>query len=118
VDLARTLLELEQQAWQSLVDGRGRAHYGELLAPDAVVLGSGTGTADGEAARARLSGQRWSWFRLRGPRAVALGEDAAVISYRVIARSDFDVEYHALVTSTYRRDGDRWRLVVHQHTQV
>jgi hypothetical protein len=118
VDLTRTLLGLEHDAWQSLVDGRGRAHFAQVLDGDGLVVGLGSGPATGEDALDRLGGRAWSWFRLRGPRSVALGSDAASISYRVVARRDFDVEYQALVASIYRRHGDSWRLVVHQHTPV
>ena len=118
MELTRTLLGLEQSAWQSLIDGRGRTHFAGVLAPEAIVIGMGPVPATGDDALERLGGRTWSWFRLRGPRALALGPAAASLSYRVVARRDFDVEYQALVTSLYRRDGDSWRLVVHHHTPV
>jgi hypothetical protein len=118
VDLDATLLGLEEAGWQSLVDGGGRAFYRSHLADGAVVLGPGFGVESGERALDRISGATWSWFRIRAPRAVRLGDDAAVLTYRIIARRDFDVEHQAIVSSTYVRVDGEWRLVVHHQTPV
>lgn len=112
------LLELEQAGWQSLVDGTGRAHYRELLGDGALVVKPGCGVVTGERALDQLSGDTCSWFRIRAPQVVALGDDAASITYRVIARRDFDHEYQAVATSVYRSFGGEWKLVVHQQTPV
>ncbi len=113
------LLALEQAGWDALVAGTGRAHYRELLADDALVVGLGGAVAVGEAALDALSGQTWAWVRLRAPRVVQVGPDVAVLVTRVIARRDFDVEYQAQVASTYRRRVDGgWELVVVLHTPV
>jgi hypothetical protein len=118
VDLTKTLLGIEQGAWQSLVDGEGRSYLRGLLADDAQVIGLGGAVVTGPQALEVLSGQSWSWFRLRGPRLLQLGEDAALLTYRVIARRDFDSEYQAVVTSAYRRADAGWTLVAVQHTPV
>ena len=115
-------MELEQASWQSLVDGTGRSHFRDLLTDDAVVLLPGVGVvagvATGEAALDRISNSTWAWFRIRSPKVVQLAEPVAVITYRLIARRDFDVEYQALVSSTYVFEGDGWRLAHHQQTPV
>lgn len=118
MELRDELLAIEQAGWDALVAGTGRAHYRTVLAPDAVVVGLGPGIAEGERALDVLSGQTWAWVRLRAPRVVPLGDDAAVLVTRVIARRDFDVEHQALVASTYRRRDEGWELALVQHTPV
>jgi hypothetical protein len=118
VDLDAELLNLEQAGWQSLVDGNARTWFREVLSPDIVVVGAGSGVVSGDAALDHLSGSTWSWVRLRGPRVVSLSDSVALIAYRVIARRDFDVEYQAMVSSSYVRVGDDWKLAVHQQTPV
>lgn len=118
MELVDALVQLEQGVWQALVDGTGRSAYRDLLLDDAVVVGPGPGVVTGDAALDRLSGATWSWFRLRAPQAHPLGDDVAVLTYRVIARRDFDVEYQAMASSTYLRVGDAWRLAAHQQTPV
>lgn len=118
MELVDTLVEREQGAWQALVDGTGRAAYRDLLTDDAVVIGPGPGVLTGDAALDRLSGATWSWFRIRAPQAHLVSDDVAVLTYRVIARRDFDVEYQAMASSTYVRTDDAWRLAAHQETPV
>ena len=118
MDLTKTLLDLEQAGWQAQVDGTAHSFYRELLTSDAVVIGVLGGVVTGDAAVDALAGQGWSWFRLRGPRLVHLGDQAAVLTCRVIARRDFDTEYQALVTSVYRRTDQRWTVALVQHTTV
>ncbi|MGY6502415.1 MAG: DUF4440 domain-containing protein [Acidimicrobiales bacterium] len=118
MELVDTLVEREQSGWQSLVDGTGRSVYRDLLAEGAVVIGPGAGVVTGDAALDRLSGATWSWFRLRALQAHPVGDEVAVLTYRVIARRDFDVEYQAMASSTYVWVDDAWRLAAHQQTPV
>ena len=119
MDLRATLVEIEQAGWQALVDGTGRAHFRALVDDQVVVvLGPRFGVVTGEAALDQLSGEMWSWFRVRAPQVVAITDDVATITYRVIARRDFDAEHQAVVASTYRLVDGRWRLVVHQQTPM
>lgn len=123
--LDRTLVDWETAGWQSLVDGTARAYWRDRLAPDAVVVLPGGGLARSVVAGAdaldRISGSTWAWFQLRAPQVTRLGQGAVAITYRIVARRDFDVEYRAVVTSTWVRDEsdpDTWRLAVHQQTPV
>jgi hypothetical protein len=118
VDLSATLVEIEQAGWQALVDGTGRSHFRQVVDDHVVVLGPRFGVVTGEAAIDQLSGDTWSWFRLRAPQVVAITDEVATIAYRVIVRRDFDAEHQAVVSSTYRLVDGRWRLAVHQQTPM
>jgi hypothetical protein len=122
MELTRTLLELEQTAWQSLVDGEGPARYRALATEEVLVVAPGAGgqrgIVSGRAAIDHLAGDRWAWFRLRGAEASQLTDDVAVLSYRVVARRDFDAEHQFLVTSTFVRIDDEWKLRAHHRTPV
>ncbi|MDZ7677537.1 MAG: hypothetical protein U5K29_03185 [Acidimicrobiales bacterium] len=122
MDLQATLVELERAGWQSLVDGTGRAYFRDRLVDDAAVLVPGSGVVAGLATGAdaldRISGASWAWFRIRAPKLVVLADTVAVLAYRVVARRDFDVEYQAVVSSTYVTDGADWKLAIHQQTPV
>lgn len=118
MDLRATLQEIEEASWQSLVDGTGRAHFKALVSDDVVVLGPGFGVASREAALDQLSGDTWAWFRVRAPQVVEISDDVAAITYRVLARRDFDAEHQAVVSSTYRVIDGSWRLVLRHETPM
>ena len=66
------------------------------------------------------AGRAWwtlRWAGLSDVRVLPLGDDGAVLAYRVDARRG-EQEYDALLTSTYRREDGEWRLTVHQQTPV
>lgn len=119
------LVELETGGWQALVDGTARAYWRERLSPDATVVVPGGGLARsvavGDEALDRITGATWAWFQLRSPRITRVADGAAAVTYRLVARRDFDAEYRAVVTSTWvadPADPAAWRLVLHQQTPV
>lgn len=117
-ELKDALLALETAGWNALKEGTGRRFYAGVLTDDAVMLLPQVGLLTHDKALDGMDGQPWSWFQIRNPQAVALGDDAAVLTYRVQARRDFQPEYQALIASTYvRRDGE-WRLALHQQTPM
>lgn len=118
MDLTNVLVETETAGWQALVDGAGRRWFGDLVDDRIVLLGPRFGVVSGAAALDQLAGESWSWFRIRAPQVVSITDDVATITYRVIARRDFDFEHQAVVSSTYRRDGDRWALVLRHETPM
>lgn len=112
------LLALETAGWEALHQGAGRRFYAGVLTPDAVMLLPQVGLLRHDAALEGMDGQPWSWFQIRNPQVVVLDAEAAVLTYRVQARRDFQPEYQALIASTYvRRDG-AWRLALHQQTPM
>lgn len=112
------LIETETAGWQALVDGTGRQWFRDRVDDQVVVLGPRFGVVSGPAAVDQLAGESWSWFRIRAPQVVAITDDVATITYRVLARRDFDTEHQAVVSSTYRREGEGWQLVVRHETPM
>ncbi len=118
MELTEVLVELETAGWQALVDGGGRAWFRGVIDDPLVAVGAGFGVVTGEAALDRLADDTWSWFRIRAPQVWSISPDVALLTYRVIARRDFDTEHQAVVSSTYRRVDDQWRLAVRHHTTI
>ncbi len=113
-------LDLERAAWVALSTSgdAATAFYREHLADEVlVVLPGGTIIDDRRRVVDSMGGEPWARFELSDERELRLGEDAAVVTYRVRAqRGDFD--YRALLSSTYVRTDDDWRMAVHQQTPV
>ena len=110
------LQQLEEGFWQAAGDP---ARYAEHLAADAVHVFPGWGIADREAVLEGVAGaQPWQAAALHHVRIVPLGEDAAAVVYEARATRAEQAEYTAAITSVYRREGDEWKLVVHQQTPI
>jgi hypothetical protein len=114
------LLELEREGWRALsTDGvAAAAHYERILADDVLVmLPGGLVIDDRERVVDSMSGDPWESFELSGERVLPLDADAAVVAYQATARRA-DATYIGLFNSTYIRDGDSWRLALHQQTPI
>lgn len=71
-----------------------------------------------EAIEARIRGNpRWDSVDF-SEQVLARSPETAVIAYRACGRRGEFAPYDVYCSSTYRRDGDAWRLVQHQHTPV
>ncbi len=61
----------------------------------------------------------WREFEIEAVRTMALGRNAALITYRATARRAKDAaSYRALCTSVYRVVEGRWRLAFQQQTPL
>ena len=47
-----------------------------------------------------------------------LADEAAALVYTARARRPGELEYAAVITSVYRREGAAWRLALHQQTPI
>ncbi|MGN6871650.1 MAG: hypothetical protein ACTHMY_24910 [Solirubrobacteraceae bacterium] len=47
---------------------------------------------------------------------VELGHDSGVVVYSVVAQRPGDEPYAAVVSSTFVRDNDEWKLAFHQQS--
>jgi Domain of unknown function (DUF4440) len=113
-----TLAELvarERDGWQSLVDGTAAAFYRDALTNDALLVVPGM-VIDGSTWVESLQGAQWSHFELSDARILELTGDCAALVYRAEARREGEPTYAALITSIYRREGDTWKLALHQQT--
>lgn len=113
------LIALEQHGWQAL-SGEGEEtaaqFYGRVLDDDVVMLLPGSlRLTDRDEILGSMSGAPWDAFALEDPQALALGPDSAVVIYGVVAERGGS-PYSALVSSTYVRRDDGWKLAVHQQT--
>jgi hypothetical protein len=116
MELEAHLLELEERLWQAVGD---RDQYERELASDAVHVFPSFGIVEREAALGGVEGARpWTSFTIADARVVPLGEHAAALVYTTCAQRGDEPAYRAAITSVYRRDAERWQLVVHQQTPL
>ena len=114
------LIALEHSAWDALsTSGDAAAAFYERVLADEILmlLPGGMVINDREAVIDAMRGDPWTSFELSDERVLDLGASSAVVAYRGTARRGDD-EYTALFNSTYVRDGDAWRLALHQQTPV
>jgi Domain of unknown function (DUF4440) len=115
----RELIELEERGWQALSAGPQAAteFYESVLDDDVVMLLPGGLRLDDRAAIiASMGGPPWASHRLEEPRVLPLTADTAVVIYGVVAERSGSPPYSALISSTYVRRGDGWKLAIHQQT--
>jgi FMN phosphatase YigB (HAD superfamily) len=116
VDLAETLLALEEEFWRASGD---RRRYEARMATDAVHVFPGWGITDTERVLDAVeAAEPWERFELQNTRLVPLGDDAAALVYDARANRAGQPEYVAAMITVYRRRGDGWELVLHQQTQL
>lgn len=117
VSLESTLLGLEHRFWEAATDP---GFYRENLADDAfMALPYGVGVLDKTAVLSAIAAnpERWTSHAVSDVRVAELGDEVALICYRVEAtRSGDPVSYRALVASVYVRRAGAWRLAFHQQT--
>ena len=114
------LLALERSGWDALSTSgdAAAAFYERVLAEQVLMLLPGGMVIDrrDDVVNA-MRGEPWSSFELSDERVLDLGPASAVVAYQATARRGDD-EYTALFNSTYVREGDAWRLALHQQTPV
>ncbi len=104
------LLQIEEDLGSASADA-----YRRHLADEAVVVVPGAVLDREQCIAAVEASPPWREREISEARAVALGPDAAALTYRWRSRRGTFV-YSARMTSVYvRRDG-AWRLVLHQQT--
>jgi hypothetical protein len=98
----------------------GTEHHREALDPECVMaFPFPAGIIAGAGIAESLAGApRWSSVEMAERRVSRSAADLLVLAYKARGVRDGAAPYEAYCTSTYRRDGDRWRLVQHQQTPV
>ena len=125
------LLLLEHDGWRSLCEQTGSTFYGEIMAPDGVMILAHGMILDRDAVVASLDqAPPWETYEISEERLIELHEGAAVLVYRGTAQRGADtnptvgaepeavVDFEALMASTYVRHQDRWRLACYQQTPI
>ncbi len=116
MSLAERLIALEREGWDALVAGEGGRYYGEHLTDDALMafpFGILTRAATIEALE---SAPPWERYEIADPQVVGLSEDSGVVVYDVVARRPGEEPYSAVVSTTFVRDGDVWKVAFHQQS--
>jgi hypothetical protein len=116
VGLAEQLIGMEREGWEALVAGNGGAYYRRHLTPNAIMAFS-FGVLTREATiEAMESAPPWESFEMRDVQVVELGADSGIVVYSVRAQRPRQEPYSAVISSTFVRDGDGWKLAFHQQT--
>lgn len=113
------LIELEESGWRALAStGRAAAEFYERVLDDTVLmlLPGGVVLDDRSMILESISGQPWSSFRLEDMRVLHPSADVGIVAYRVRAHREGSAEYSALISSSYVRRDDGWKLTLHQQT--
>ncbi|HEY7177300.1 MAG TPA: nuclear transport factor 2 family protein [Micromonosporaceae bacterium] len=113
------LIELERRGWQALSTSGAAASefYGSVIDNcAAMALPGGVLIDDRAALLESMGGPPWSNFRLSSISVLRPTPDVGIVVYEASARRDGAAPYEALISSTYVRRADGWRLVFHQQT--
>lgn len=114
------LLELEHSGWDALCEGTGAAFYGSTMTEDGrMVLAHGLALDRPQTVASLSDAPPWADYEITDARLIPLGGDAAVLGYTGRAwREGPDPAFNALMSSTYVRTGDGWRLALYQQTPI
>ena len=114
--LPERLIALEHEGWDALVRGEGGRYYGEHLTADAV-MAFPFGVLSREATiEAMESAPAWERFEINDPHVVALGDVGGIVVYDVVAQRPGEEPYSAVVSTTFVRDGDSWKVAFHHQS--
>ena len=116
MSLAERLIALEHEGWDALVAGEGGRYYREHLTDDALMafpFGVLTRAATIEAME---SAPAWEHYAIADPQVVALSADSGIVVYEVVAQRPGEEPYAAVVSTTFVRDGDVWKVAFHQQS--
>ena len=114
------LVDLERQGWDSLCDGSGADFYGRVMTSAGVMVMANGAVLDRDAVVDALrQSPRWASYEIEDARVVPVTDDVATLVYRGTGHRDGAGDpFVGLMTSTYVRDGDTWRLALYQQTPV
>jgi endonuclease/exonuclease/phosphatase (EEP) superfamily protein YafD len=115
--MMQRLWELERAGWEALSGGDPRDFYDRLMTADAVMILPGM-VLDREAVLSSWDGvPGWREFQLAEESCTEWRPGVVALTYHATARrADQPAPYRATMTSVYLRDGEDWRLALHQQT--
>lgn len=122
---AQTLIDLENRFWQSMVDEDTDTALGLLCEPAVMVSEHGTMQFDHDGYRqmAERGSMVLKSYDLQDVKVLFPNDDTAVMTYRVrqsmAMRGKPDATEQLMAdSSTWVRDGDRWRCAMHTETPL
>lgn len=96
---------------------RGADFYRRAVDPECLMAFPGMGLARFPKILSGIAAApRWSEVAFEDRQLGRIGDDVLVLGYRATAKRGRGNSYRCFCTSTYRRDGERWKLVQHQQT--
>ena len=116
--LENELFDIEQGFWL-----RGEEHFLDHVDDLCLLAFPQAGEMHGirsreEVAATATTANRWRDLAMNARHILQLSDEVAIISYRAdVMRADGQ-PYAALVSSTYARRADGWKLAFHQHAPV
>jgi hypothetical protein len=115
--LAETLLDVERGFW---VSPNRRQFYEANLASDAVMVFPTPFGIVGRAGAINAAEQApvWEDVELDETNLVGVTDTSATLVYRATGRRPDGSIYRTYASSAYIRDGDAWKLVLHQQTPI
>lgn len=116
---AEDLIALEHDGWRSLCDGTGGDFYGDLMAPEGtMILAHGFALTRAEVIASLADAPPWERYEIEDARVITLAEGVASVVYTGRGFRPDEPPFVALMSSTYVREGGRWRLALYQQTPV
>jgi hypothetical protein len=114
------LLECERSGWDALCDGTGADFYGSTMTESGrMVLAHGVAMDRPQVAASLAEAPPWAGYEITDARLIPLGDGAAVLAYTGRAwRDGSEPHFKALMSSTYVRTADGWRLALYQQTPI
>lgn len=110
------LWSLEERFWTG-----GEDHYARTLDAECVMAfppPAGILAGGRRIAESLKGAPRWSSIAMSERHVSRPTSDVGILAYKARGERDGAAPYEAYCTSTYRRDGDGWRLVQHQQTPL
>jgi hypothetical protein len=108
--------ELEQELWKAVSSGDAGAFYARHMTSDGFIVLPGIVIDRNELILRWNSHEPLREYTLSEPRLVMVDGDTVLISYRVVADSEWLPDYRAQVTALYTWSGGEWALAFRQHT--
>lgn len=113
------LVDLEHDGWRSLCDGTGGVFYGDIMTAEGVmILAHGFALTRAEVVSSLADAPPWERYEIDSPRVIQLAENAASVVYTGRGFRHGEPPFVALMSSTYVRAEDRWRLAIYQQTPI
>ena len=111
---AQSIWALEERFWLE-----GSSVYDDLLDPACLMAFPGIGVVRAADVLDSLKqAPRWASVEISSRTMGRAGAKVLVLGYTAEGRRDGADPYRCFCTSTYRADGERWRLVQHQQTMA
>jgi hypothetical protein len=117
MSLSETLLTIERDFW---ISPDRRPFYEANLTADAVMVFPAPFGIVGRAGAINAAEQApvWEDVELEETQVVGVTDTSATLVYKATGRRPGGSVYRTYATSVYVRDGDSWKLALHQQTPI